>query len=444
MIQLGGLILALLAFMSLGTTVAQDEEPPFRRSDRRAPERAPAVLRSERGPGGHVQTVIVLAPEADAFIASEAPNENFGASSLFIGYNLTGDANFGAERTLLRFDVANTVPDGAVVNAATLRLHLNWSDPADDEPMGTILRRTAAPWDEFTVTWNTEPAWGSIFASAQVSSTLTWYEWDVTELVANWAAGDYPDYGMELIGDERVQQRERGFYASETATDLYPRLIIDYTALGDLLPPEVSVDALPTYSLRTFAVSWSGTDPGGSGIDTYDVQYRANGGDWIDWITDTTATEAQFVGAGGYFYEFRARGEDNAGNVEPFGDPEASTTVDAHPPVSTIHPLPDVVHTTQFSVTWSGTDAVSGIAYYDVRYRFNGGAWNVWLPQTLATSATFNAAQDGVYEFEVRAVDNLGQVESFTGSEASVAVDAVAPFIVPRLWLPLILQNANL
>jgi hypothetical protein len=173
------------------------------------------------------------------------------------------------------------------------------------------------------------------------------------------------------------------------------------------------------------------------------VQYRVDGGDWANWIVDATFNSAVFAaGQDGKFYEFRARGEDRAGNVENFGPPEASTTVDAQPPTTSVNPLPAITSITSFPVTWTGEDEGSGIRYYDVRYRVNGGSWFLWQHQTLAVSTTFNAMGDGLYEFEARAVDELGMKEDFTGHpEASVIVDAEPPFVEPRAWLPLIFDN---
>jgi len=450
-----GLVLLLLslALMPGVDVVAQDDGPtpeervpsgPPRLLERGAPTREPEIVERGVTPQGRTNTITVLPAEADTYIASEWPNQNFGSDALYLGYNLGGENSFGAERILIRFDVIGNVPAGAVVNDARLQLYLNFASPADDAPMGTFLRRLASDWTETGVTWNTEPTWAEVRVDKEVESAIGWYEWEITGLVSDWVALTHPNYGMEIIGDEQVQQRERAFYSREVSNDLYPRLVVDYTDFNDTQPPDVSVDALPALVDRDFEVSWSGTDPGGSGIASYDVQYRVDGGAWADWLVDVTFSAADFVaGADGGFYEFRARGEDRAGNVEPFDDPEASTTVDAQPPTTVVDPLPAITSSTAFSVSWTGSDVGSGIDYYDVRYRFNGGDWLLWQDQTLASSTTFNAmGGDGLYEFEARAVDNLGLVEDFTGEpEASIIVDAVAPFVEPQLWLPLIFHN---
>ena len=433
----------LLLVVPLHSTAQQTWEPPPRGVDRAAPEREPVVLSSVLQPDGTTNTVILLPAVADTYLASERPLQNFGSDALFLGYNLAGNDYFGAQRMLLRFDVENVIPDGAVINSATLQLHLSFSSPTNDVPMGTVLRRLASPWSEFDVTWNSEPVWTPVDSTVEVGSQPTWYEWPLTDVVADWASGLYPNDGVEIIGDEAVQERERAFYSRETLLDLYPRLIVDYTNFNDTQPPSVTVDPLPTYSRRHFTVSWTGSDPGGSGIDHYDVQAQVEGGDWLDWLTNVTVTEADYGnGENGRTYNFRARGVDNAGNIEPFGLAEATTVVDTLPPTATAAPLPAITNSNSFLVSWSGSDSGSGIQYYDVQYRVNNGPWMLWLPQTLSTSATFFGATDGLYAFEVRAVDNLDQVELFQYvSEAAIIVDVVPPFVQPRLWLPVIMTG---
>ncbi len=444
---------ALSGLLALGlaiTAVAQVQ--PARAGGRRPGEPGsleldasaydPKILERRVTPEGEVKTVIELPAEADTYIASEWPQQNFGdKGALFLGYNLDSDPYFGAQRMLLRFDVLSNIPEGAAVREARLKLYLIYSSPEDDVPMGTHLRQTASAWDEYSVTWETEPKWGPLRAENEVGSVEGWYEWDVTDLVGDWATGAVDNHGMSIHCDERVQQRERGFYSREAPNALYPRLVIDYVM--DTEVPEVTVDPLPEFVGRDFTVSWSGFDPGSSGIESYDVQYRVDGGEWKDWLVEVTYTAATFAaGQHDRLYEFRARGRDLAGNVEPFGEAEAATTVDAKPPTTRVDPLPSIIRARSFTVSWTGLDEVSGIHHYDVRYRFGGGEWVPWQSETLTTSVTFTAMSDGLFDFEARAVDNVGNVESFTGrAEASIIVDAEPPFVEPRVWLPLVVRG---
>lgn len=449
-----GIIVFLLLLAGVaGEPVAAQEEQPIgtpalvdelqRGLQREAPVRAPRVLNEEVSASG-VHTVVELPPVADTYIASERPNQNFGADSLYLGFNNIGD-RFGAQRILVRFDIGGNIPDNAVVQDARLRLRLAFSSPPKDASMNAVLRRVASNWSETEVTWNLEPSWTGVDTTAGVGSALDWYEWNVTDVVAGWVDGSYPNYGMLIIGDERVQQRERAFYSRETTTDFFPRLVVDYTVVTDDEPPVVTVNPLPPFSSRNFTVSWSGTDPGSSGIACYDVQYRIDGGDWVDWLTCVTETSAEFPnGEHGRLYEFRARGIDTVGNVEGYGGVEAATVVDIRPPTSQVLPLPLFTLTPQFVVRWAGDDGGgSGIQYYDIRYRLDGGPWVLWQQQTVATEALFVTTVDGLYEFEARAVDQRGLVEDFTGEPDTGTVVDVREPLLPRLHSPFLLNNSG-
>lgn len=448
--RLGGAILVLGWLLLVGVSGLKAQTPatePTASSElqrglqRTAPQRVPRIIAQTKTATGALNTVLELPATADSYIASARPNQNFGKDSLFLGYNVFGD-NFGAERLLIRFDIANNLPANAVINSARLRLRLTFASPDSDAAMGTVLRRLASSWSETGATWNNEPSWTAIDDRTSVGSTPDWYEWEIGAVVQTWVNGT-PNDGVEIIGDEHIQERERAFYSRETTTGFFPRLVVDYTVQTDQIPPVVTVNPLPAFVGRNFTVSWGGTDAGGSGLAYYDVQYRVDGGDWVDWQTHVTATTDEFAdGKNGRRYEFRARGVDNAGNAENYGDPEAATTVDTQPPTAQVNPLPGLVGDTHFTVSWSGDDhGGSGIAYYDVRFRINNGAWQIWQTQTTNTSALFAAPGDNLYEFEARAVDNRGMAEDFTGQpEASTIVNTQPPFVRPVLWFPLMFR----
>jgi spore germination protein YaaH len=84
--------------------------------------------------------------------------------------------------------------------------------------------------------------------------------------------------------------------------------------LDDKTAPLAGVRTLaPTQSSESFTVAWTGSDE--SGIRDYDVQVSIHGGPWLDWLTATTATSAQYTGTGGYGFAFRARARDTHGNA---------------------------------------------------------------------------------------------------------------------------------
>jgi hypothetical protein len=93
------------------------------------------------------------------------------------------------------------------------------------------------------------------------------------------------------------------------------------------------------------------------------------------------------------------------------GDPlivvEAETPNE--PPTSTVNPLPTLVYTTTFKVTWQGQDNESGVWLYDIQVRDGeSGEWVDWLHSTTATSAQFTGQDYHTYHFRSRAMDRLG------------------------------------
>jgi RHS repeat-associated protein len=196
-------------------------------------------------------------------------------------------------------------------------------------------------------------------------------------------------------------------------------------------PPTSSVAALPAVtSVNAFIVSWSGTDdPGGSGIASYTVSISDNGGPFTPWLTNTTQTSATYVGQDGHTYAFYSVATDNVGNVQPTPTTaQATTTVDATPPTSTVAALPAFSPGT-FTLSWSGTDFNNvGIASYSVYVSDDGGAFTPLLTNTTQTSLLFMGENGHTYGFYSVATDNLGNQQlAPTSAQASTTVDSVPP-----------------
>lgn len=143
-------------------------------------------------------------------------------------------------------------------------------------------------------------------------------------------------------------------------------------------------------------------------------------GAWTDWQAGVTGLSAEFTGQDGHTYFFRSRARGAAGQAEAYPDAaDAKTTVDTQPPTAAILPLPGYLLTAAVPITWTGTDAISGIASYDVQTRSVAldraadSGWTDWLTSTVLTHTVF-AGQDGaIYAFRARARDVAGNVGDF-------------------------------
>jgi YHS domain-containing protein len=87
--------------------------------------------------------------------------------------------------------------------------------------------------------------------------------------------------------------------------------------------------------------------------------------------------------------------------------------VDVTLPTSSVDPLPSVVTTERFLVTWTGSDEASGIAAYNIQYKDGAGEWGDFYGWNPATSLDFPAEDGHTYYFRSRAFDNAGNAETF-------------------------------
>jgi len=178
--------------------------------------------------------------------------------------------------------------------------------------------------------------------------------------------------------------------------------------------------ALPSFEPSEFRVEWSAYDPDqpgcrASGVAWHNVRYRINGGDWVNWKNQSTATSQHFKGwaPNGALVEFQVQAQDNAGNLGAWSA-TVSTRVDAEPPVASVEPLPPYTATPTFSIHWSGTDNLSGIAYYNLQMTKNGSQWVDLLTQTTATTYQITGQQGDVFGFRVQAVDRVGNAQPWS------------------------------
>lgn len=433
-------VMLIVILWLLGQTVPTHAQG----TERLAAEPATIQL-EERLPDGSLHMQVLFFAEADTYLASNEPELNFGDSAGLLLNHTIGTENFGAERILLRFNFQNLIPADAMINDARLSLYLNSSNPSNDSPLRTEVRRLTTPWDEDLVRWENQPTTGDVRATATIASRPGPYEWIIPTLVRDWVQQIHPNYGLEVVGAENIQQRERLFYARESESHLMPKLLVDFTIPPpDTAPPIVTVDPLPAFTRPTFTVSWSGADQGEAGLAYFDVDYRINGTPWQPWLRQTTATSALFTGDNAHQYEFRARGVDTLGNVERFGVSEAVTIVDNLLPAARANPLPVTTEQRTFLVGWESTDGFrgSGVRCVDVHYRVNQSSWTLWLDCVRGDEAVFVAPQDGFYEFEVRATDYLNIQETLTGEpEASTLVITPPPPTEIKVWIPIVVGN---
>jgi hypothetical protein len=219
----------------------------------------------------------------------------------------------------------------------------------------------------------------------------------------------------------RVRAADSGGYGSWSQT---------WKFSTDITPPLSRVSELPTYTKSTdFSVSWSGTDDS-SGVASYDIFVSDNSGPFTPWLNGTSGASTIFNGKDGHRYSFFSAAWDNALNreqVRNMGD--TCTTVDVTPPTSSFVSLLSCQSSTEFTITWTGKDATSGIRFYNVYVAEGESPFELWQKEVTRSSARFEGVEGQQYSFYTIACDNAGNYEAEPGPEkiAVVKIDMQAP-----------------
>jgi hypothetical protein len=195
----------------------------------------------------------------------------------------------------------------------------------------------------------------------------------------------------------------QGWFADQGSRPLRVDVVVGKDT-GDTVAPESEVLPLPMYSNSPeVTVRWAGKDdPKGSGLVSYDLQFRIiPQGPWSDWKSATADMEATFEGQDGYTYGFRSRARDAAGNVEEWRDePDAYITIDTRPPALTVDTPGNGAHVDPGPLMVRGrTEPGTFVAVNDQRAEEGGGVY---------TSTVVASGRD--FLIHVTAADAAGNV----------------------------------
>ena len=153
--------------------------------------------------------------------------------------------------------------------------------------------------------------------------------------------------------------------ASDNAGNLEPAPASpDAQITIDSQPPAAPVLAsLNTWNASAnLTLSWSSTGDEYMAEAATDAAF-SNIVDASGWIA---ADNFNFAGlVDGQSYWFRTRARDNAGNVSVNSSDE-QTTIDTTAPVASLDPLAPLFNAPTFDISWSGSDATSGLLNIDL------------------------------------------------------------------------------
>ncbi len=334
-----------------------------------------------------------LTPFKDTTLYEDPNGGNANGSGQYFFAGRTAEPGNSRRRGLVAFDVASSIPEGATITDATLRLYMSrtivqpydvslhrvttdWNEGSTDQTgeEGGAHVTAPAPGDatwihsEFpSAFWNTP---GGDFdptqlATTSVGDTREYFQWNSPELAAsiqNWLDNPSQNFGWMLIGDETVISAKR-FDSSESPDPATrPSLFVTY-----IMPTEgnnAPVARNDSYQVdRGNALNVSAaegvlgndSDPDNDNLTASVVSNPSNGTLTLNSDGSFTYTpNPGFTGTDSFIYR--------ASDDEPsFGEATATITVNA---VNSAPVAADDVYSTDEDVTLT-IDATSGVLAND-------------------------------------------------------------------------------
>jgi uncharacterized repeat protein (TIGR01451 family) len=195
--------------------------------------------------------------------------------------------------------------------------------------------------------------------------------------------------------------------------------------------PRSRVFPLPaTQESTAFPVQWSGDDEG-SGIQDFTVYVSDNGGSFIPWLTNTTATQGTYVGIASHSYRFYGIARDFVRNMENAKAAAEATTI-------------VLIQTVDLGVTKAALPLGSVVAGSNVTYTTvatNSGpssANDVTLTDSVSVGTSFvSLAAPGGWSCITPAIGTSGNISCTkpsmaNGETATFTVVAMAKCNVPN------------
>ncbi len=191
-----------------------------------------------------------------------------------------------------------------------------------------------------------------------------------------------------------------------------------------------------------FTISVSASDAS-SGISH--VAFSLHSGNWLS--SDWTQLGEDWNGSDGWQFPFDpaqlteqrdvaifASVFDKAGNAS--GAEAWGLAIDRTPPVTAIQSMSATQQSTAIRVQWSGEDNGSGVDYFELQSQIDSGSWKNQAGDIPAKDrqAWVVAEAGHQYGFRMRAVDRLGNVESYPQSAEAVTTIPANVCSAPDAW----------
>lgn len=218
--------------------------------------------------------------DASVWSRPDQVNTPDGATAAIRVQSWTWQGTPGTFRSLIDFDIP-TLPPGATLTRATLHLSVDLSNPV--HPVGhsqdsgsneMLVIPITSPWEEKTVTWNTQPSIdssGTIVVPRSTSYNQS-YQVDVTSIISRKLAAPGTIHGMMLrLQTEQYYRAVQLISSDHPDAALRPKLEIQY-----IPPPQEPSDTTPVHTVLEEGNSWQLVNVQGESLDDTIGAYNVN------------------------------------------------------------------------------------------------------------------------------------------------------------------------
>ena len=198
---------------------------------------------------------------------------------------------------------------------------------------------------------------------------------------------------------------------------------IEAATIVDTSPPVTTDNAPAGWSTASVNIVFNP-----SGLPVCATYHSLDGDPWINSTSMQITTDGIHTAA---YYSV-----DCAGNEE--AQKSVNVQLDATTPSGIAGAQPNFRNVRIFDITWSGSDATSGLASVRLYFSTNGGVtWNLYGSGYTSSPMIFTATTDANFRFNIRAYDVAGNSEpapsGMISIEANCTVDTVGPETSPSL-----------
>jgi len=195
----------------------------------------------------------------------------------------------------------------------------------------------------------------------------------------------------------------------------------------DVSAPSSTISLSGQYTNSTHILVYYQATDSISGVKDVGLYYSYNGRNYELYATSNSSNGVFdfYAMHGDGNYSFYTVAYDNAGNVQSEHRAQ-QIVVDTIPPESYIHSLPQYTTNNSVTLSFSATDAGTGVAYVNIYWSSDGVNWN-YYGAFEASPVKFVAPHDGIYYFKSVAVDTAGNVQAGAPVIVSTTVDTTPP-----------------